>query len=381
MYGSFKYPVAAGDPHADDGYRPADSNGQARFPHHRTRRTVVGRTGCRGAQCTLLGGGYAIDLNGDNASNQAQPLLLSNHGWYVWSEQPFAFAFAGNTLTLTHTHDRMQQGRAGTTLRDAYLFASRMFFPPTGQMPDSLLFSQPQWNTWIELTYNQNQADVLRYAHAILDNGFQPGVLMINDTWQEDYGVWTFHPGWFTNPKAMVDELHRLGFKVMLWVCPFVSADSKPYRELRAKKTLLIDNRDGTARTWSEAKGQPAVVRWWNEASAVLDFTNPTAVAWFNAQLDHLHTAYGIDGYKFDAGDAPYYPATALARETVLPTGQTERFAQFGLRYPLNEYRAMWKMADQPLAQRLRDKEHNWDDLQKLVPEVVAQGLMGYAFT
>ena len=38
-------------------------------------------------------------------------------------------------------------------------------------------------------------------------------------------------------------------------------------------------------------------------------------------------------------------------------------------------------MAGQLLVQRLRDKEHNWADLQKLVPEVVVQGLMGYAFT
>ena len=102
---------------------------------------------------------YAIDLNGDNAGNQAQPLLLSNHGQYVWSEQPFAFSFADNTLALSHTHERVQQGRAGTKLREAYQFVSRTFFPPTSQMPDTMLFSQPQWNTWIELTYNQNQAE------------------------------------------------------------------------------------------------------------------------------------------------------------------------------------------------------------------------------
>ncbi len=44
-------------------------------------------------------------------------------------------------------------------------------------------------------------------------------------------------------------------------------------------------------------------------------------------------------------------------------------------------HRAMWKMGGQPLAQRLADKGHTWEDLHKLVPQVVAQGLMGYAFT
>ncbi len=52
-----------------------------------------------------------------------------------------------------------------------------------------------------------------------------------------------------------------------------------------------------------------------------------------------------------------------------------------GLDYPLNEYRACWKMGGRPLAQRLRDKNHTWDDLRKLVPGILNQGLMGYAFT
>src|SRR5690606_2950018 len=53
----------------------------------------------------------------------------------------------------------------------------------------------------------------------------------------------------------------------------------------------------------------------------------------------------------------------------------------FGLKYPLNEYRAMWKRGGEPLAERLRDKNHNWEDLQKLVPGMTLAGLLGYPFT
>lgn len=56
-------------------------------------------------------------------------------------------------------------------------------------------------------------------------------------------------------------------------------------------------------------------------------------------------------------------------------------FAEFGLNYPLNEYRACFKMAGQPLAQRLRDKGHKWGDMEQLIPGILSQGLMGYAFT
>jgi alpha-glucosidase (family GH31 glycosyl hydrolase) len=38
-------------------------------------------------------------------------------------------------------------------------------------------------------------------------------------------------------------------------------------------------------------------------------------------------------------------------------------------------------MAGLPLAQRLRDKKHLWDHLQKLIPDQMSQSVMGYAYT
>jgi len=63
------------------------------------------------------------------------------------------------------------------------------------------------------------------------------------------------------------------------------------------------------------------------------------------------------------------------------PNDHTTYFAKLGLKFPLNEYRASWKMAGLPLAQRLRDKNHNWNDLQNLIPDLMSQSLMGYAYT
>jgi alpha-glucosidase len=41
----------------------------------------------------------------------------------------------------------------------------------------------------------------------------------------------------------------------------------------------------------------------------------------------------------------------------------------------------MWKMAGQPLAERLRDKAHNWNDVKLLIPDILAQGIVGYNFS
>jgi len=324
--------------------------------------------------------GYRFDLYGNNRGNQVQPLLLGSRGLWVWSEEPFAFEVATDRIIITNARGEVRHGRAGNSLAGGRKLVADKFFPASGRMPDELLFAKPQYNTWIELTYNQNQEDVLKYAHGILDHGFPPGVLMIDDTWQEDYGLWNFHPGRFPNPKQMMDELHRMGFKVMLWVCPFVSPDQAALmRRLMKDKSLLMRKASGQT-TWKTAT-DPAIIKWWNGYSALLDFSNPAAVKWFNGELDRLARDYGVDGFKLDAGDMYFCPPDALSMESVSPNRQCELYARFGLRFPLNEYRACWKMGGQPLAQRLHDKGHNWADVQQLIPHMLAAGLAGYTFS
>ena len=115
-------------------------------------------------------------------------------------------------------------------------------------------------------------------------------------------------------------------------------------------------------------------MEWWDGFSAVVDLTNPEGYRWFKAQLDRLMTTYGVDGFKFDGGDAEHYSGKAMLskarsfKSDVTPNGHCELFARLGLEYPMNEFRACWKMGGQPLAQRLRDKNHSWEDLRKLVP-------------
>ncbi len=89
-----------------------------------------------------------------------------------------------------------------------------------------------------------------------------------------------------------------------------------------------------------------------------------------------------MDGFKLDAGDAYFYNnKNLLSYKKVSPNDQCQEWAKIGLEFPLNEYRAMWKMGGQPLVQRLADKSHTWSDLQQLIPGTVVQQLMGYTFT
>jgi alpha-glucosidase len=116
-----------------------------------------------------------FNLSTQNYNNQIVPLLLSSEGRYVWCEHPFRFQMRNDTLAIYSDYEKATAITAGKTLREAYLAASAAHFPPTGTIPAEAFFSKPQYNTWIELMYNQNQDDILNYAHKAIENGFPAG--------------------------------------------------------------------------------------------------------------------------------------------------------------------------------------------------------------
>ena len=89
-------------------------------------------------------------------NNQSAPLLLSNRGRFIWSEQPFEF-------DIDRRHHRCRRRRAGPrpgrrpVCSDAYRTASAAFFPGVRQDPAPQMFRAPQYNTWIEMPYRPTQ--------------------------------------------------------------------------------------------------------------------------------------------------------------------------------------------------------------------------------
>ena len=325
-----------------------------------------------------------FDIRKENYSNQAVPLMLSTKGRCVWSDKAFACSYTNGVMVFTGDAPIVLATEGGD-LRTAFRAAARKHFPASGKTPDLALIAKPQWNTWVELTYNQNQKDILAYAKAIKANGFpEGGVIMIDDTWQYGYGIWQFDPRRFSDPKAMCDELHRLGYKVMLWVCPFVSMDSPGYREMAfgmldagrrcEKGGLIMGDRDFRGAV------VPKAIGWWNGRSAFVDFTHPLGAKWFARELKRLQDDYGVDGFKLDAGDMDEYPVPYETHEKASPSELCEAYARIGLEFPLNEYRACFKMGGQPLVQRLCYKDHSWKAVQQLVPDMIACGLLGHPF-
>ena len=342
---------------------------------------------------------FKCDLRRNNYSHQSLSFMCSDKGRVVWCAEPVGVKIAGGVIDLvSDAGEIVLKEDAGHNLAEAYRYGSKMWFPPTGEDPELLYFAAPQYNTWIELTYHQNEKDILAYAKSMIDHGLPPGIFMIDDTWQHGYGEWYFDMRRFSDPKGMMDRLHGMGFKVLLWMCPFVSMDTPAYRRIAwgknpddvngypTKGGFLVSSK---ASSWGGVP-PPAPIKWWNGVSALLDFTHPNAVAWFDEQLDRLVKDYGADGFKFDGGGVQFYagcvgveggsPRTFAHDPSASPVAQSALYGRFALKYKGSEYRNGFGFAGKPVIMRLHDKAHSWEALRRLVPDMLAAGFVGCPF-
>ena len=111
--------------------------------------------------------------------NQTMPLFVSTAGRYLWSDHPFKITFAKGEILLEGEEILMVE--AGTCLRDAYRAAMQAHFPFDGHRLPEKFFTTAQYNTWMEFHYYPTQEKVLAYARAIVEHGFTPGILIIDE--------------------------------------------------------------------------------------------------------------------------------------------------------------------------------------------------------
>ena len=312
---------------------------------------------------------YSIDLNVWHSGNQATSILFSSKGTIFYSKYPFKFEFNRGVLTIDGKE--IKKVKTKETLRDSNNYICENIFDKCDNVPDIALFYEPQFNTWIEMEWDCTQAKVMKYAKKIIKEGYKPGVLMIDDCWCHDYGVWCFDYKKFPNPKKMIKELHKLGFKVMLWICPFISLDSKVFRE-NLSKDIYVKN----------SKDEVYISHWWNGYSAVLDLTNEDARIWIKEQLDFLINEYEVDGFKLDACDPEYYTGDVKFKNSNDISDQARIWCEIGENYRLSELRVGFNNGISSVAHRLRDKNHSWDNdgLNTLIPNAIALGMFGYPF-
>ena len=329
--------------------------------------------------------GYFLDMN--NGHNQTMPLYVSTLGRCIWCEEPMVVT-AGSGVIVCEADAEILLEKFGDTLKDAYLGASRAHFPFLGKVPPLKFFETAQYNTWMEFDYHQNQKGILEYAHAIIDNGYKPGILMIDEGWHTRYGLWEFDLAKFPNPKGMIDELHSLGFTVMLWVVPMYTADGLGFITSAFKERMHLNGGVGDEEIFLRTdNGDVALVKWWNGYSAMLNFCKKDDCDFLEKKLRRLMDEYGVDGFKLDGGNICAYNPNNIANGTQTKYSPAElniAWNDFGARFEYHEYKDTFKGGGKPVIQRISDRNHKWGadetGLASVLPAALCQGLIGHPF-
>jgi alpha-D-xyloside xylohydrolase len=101
--------------------------------------------------------------------------------------------------------------------------------------------------------------------------------------WRCDY---EFSRTRFTDPAKMISDLKRDGFRISLWQLPYFVPKNTLFNEL-IEKNLVVRDRKGNLPS----------------EDAVLDFSNPATVEWYQGKLSKL-LKLGVGAIKVDFGEA-----------------------------------------------------------------------------
>ena len=123
-----------------------------------------------------------------------------------------------------------------------------------------------------QLRANKIPADVIHF-----DTGW------FDVDWQCDY---EFSPARFKDPAKMIKDLDKDGFKICLWQLPYFVPGNKYFKTL-VDEGMAVRHGRGTL----------------PYEDAVLDFTNPKTVKWYQDQLGKL-LEMGVGAIKVDFGEA-----------------------------------------------------------------------------
>jgi hypothetical protein len=263
-------------------------------------------------------------------------------------------------------------------LKDDVIAAHKALVGEVGfpeKTPPLSFWGAPVWTTWAQYKDKINQNEVLDFARGIIANGFPFHVLEIDDRWQTQYGDLEFDRERFPEAKGMVRELHAKGFKVTAWVTPFIHRRAVAADEA-IREGYVGRNRDGL----------PYSVKWWHGRAYLLDVTNPAAMKWLAERLRKLQDEVGLDGFKFDGGEASFVPTDAVWYQPVKSGNEyshhyvnwvTENFS-------FSEVRTGWFNQTSPILFRLWDLWSTWthaNGLRAIIPATLSLSLTGYPFT
>lgn len=170
----------------------------------------------------------------------------------------------------------------------------------------------PYWAfaPWKSRDYHVNENDVYEDIDKYRKLGLPASVLVIDSPWETNYNTFIVNKKQFAHPTEMVQRIHDEGYKLCLWLTPFINvhthstepgiADKIPtgpasnYAEAAAKHYFVEDT-----------NGKPYLGEWWKGRGSLIDFTNAAAKEWWQNQV-HKAVLLGADAFKDDDAEGSF---------------------------------------------------------------------------
>ena len=238
----------------------------------------------RGQKLTL----WTDDANGieNQGAYKPVPFFMSSRGYGM-----FLHTTTPITLDFGHDFGGVNSMMVGDDELDLFIFLGTPkeildeYTRLTGKSPMPPLWSFGLWMS--RCTYNA-ETQVREIAGKLRQNKIPCDVLHLDTGWFEtdwqcDYEFSTTR---FADPRKMLADLKTDGFRVSCWQLPYFVPKNKLFSELVDNHLVVRD-----------AKGNLPY------EDAVLDFSNPKTVEWYQAKLAGLLNL-GVSAIKVDFGEA-----------------------------------------------------------------------------
>jgi alpha-D-xyloside xylohydrolase len=216
---------------------------------------------------------------------KAIPFFLSSRGYGM-----FVHTSAPVTFDVGAEYDAHNAIYSGDELLDLFVFLG----PPkdvvseytalTGRSPVPPLWSFGLWMS--RITY-KSEPEVREVARRLRAERIPADVLHLDTGWFEtDWRPdFQFSTSRFPDPAGLLKDLRAQGFRVSLWQYTYFTPKNPMFREI-VDRGLFV--KDAAGRLPAE--------------DAVLDFSNPQAVAWYQDKLAGL-LGMGVSAIKADFGE------------------------------------------------------------------------------
>lgn len=155
----------------------------------------------------------------------------------------------------------------------------------------------PAWSfgLWLSTSFttNYDEHTVTQFIDGMEERGIPLHVFHFDCYWMEAYEWCNFRwdPKTFPDPAAMLKRYHERGLKICVWINPYIGQKSPLFGEAMDKGYLL-----------KKTNGDVWQTDMWQAGMGIVDFTNKSAVSWYQQKLKML-LDMGVDCFKTDFGE------------------------------------------------------------------------------